>query len=180
VCGEYLRTDRRAKGRKRGYQCLEGHVRRDGDNLDDYIAAVVIERLSRPDAAELMQVTGEDTSDLYVEAQTIRERLDELARLYGEGSITAAQLTEATATLMDREATVEARLSAAADRNALAKFGRRDPASVWQALDIEQRRAVIDVLMTVRVGIAAKGRPRGWSPGQPYFDADSIIIEWKP
>jgi hypothetical protein len=179
VCGEFLQTDSKAREKRRGYACPEGHVRRDGDNLDDYIAAVVIERLSRPDAAGLMQVTGEDTSDLYVEAQTIRERLEELARLYGEGSITAAQLTEATATLKDRESTVEARLSAAADRNALARFGQRDPAEVWEALDIEQRRAVIDVLMTVGVGIAAKGRIRGWSPGQPYFDADSIIIEWK-
>lgn len=177
VCGATLST--KIDKRRRCYECPEGHVVRDGDNLDAYIAAIVIERLSQPDAAELMKVEAEDTSELHVEAQGIRERLDELARLYAEGSVTSAQLAEGTAALREREAAIESRLSAVAERNTLAKFGQRDPAEVWESLDVEQRRAVIDVLMTVKVSPARRGRIPGWKPGEPYFDPESITIEWR-
>ena len=33
--------------------------------------------------------------------------------------------------------------------------------------------------MTITILPAPKGRPKGWRPGQPYFDPDSIRVEWK-
>lgn len=56
---------------------------------------------------------------------------------------------------------------------------RGDPEAVWQALDLDRRRAVLAALMTVTVNKTPRGRPAGWKPGQPYFDAASVDIEPK-
>jgi site-specific DNA recombinase len=52
---------------------------------------------------------------------------------------------------------------------------------VWEGLGLDQRRAVIAALMTIKVMPTRKGRPPGWRPGQSYFDSgpESIQIEWR-
>jgi hypothetical protein len=32
------------------------------------------------------------------------------------------------------------------------------------------------LVASITVNLAPKGRPMGWEPGQPYFDADSIEV----
>ncbi len=50
---------------------------------------------------------------------------------------------------------------------------------MWQALDIDRRRAVVAELLFVTVFPAPKGRLRGWQPGDSYFHAESVHIHWK-
>jgi site-specific DNA recombinase len=51
---------------------------------------------------------------------------------------------------------------------------------VWEGLDLDRRRNVIQRLIaSITVNLASKGRPAGWKPGEPYFDADSIEIAWR-
>lgn len=168
-----------AKGR-RHYACsFRRHVTRYAPPLDDLVAALVVERLRKPDAAELLAPPTEDTSTLHTQAQAIRERLSELARLYADGTVDAAQLTEGTASLRDQLAEVDGRLAAANGDTTLAAFAGQDPAEVWDSLDVDRRRAVVDVLLTVTVLPARRGRPPGWQPGESYFDPSSVLIEWK-
>ena len=59
--------------------------------------------------------------------------------------------------------------------------GRDDAEQVWEQMDLEVRRSIIRALMTVTIMPAGKtngGRPRGWKPGQPYFQRDRVQISW--
>jgi site-specific DNA recombinase len=53
--------------------------------------------------------------------------------------------------------------------------GSDDVAAAWDAASVSRRKAVIDVLMTVTLLPA----PRGRRPGGHYFDPGSINVEWK-
>ena len=179
LCGALMRASTDGRQR-RGYACtVSKHVVRRAEPVDEFVTAVVLERLRSPDAAEALAPQREDTSGLHVEAQGFRERLSELSRMYAEGTIDGGQLAEATGLLRDKLSEVEARIASAASSTVLGEFDGRDPAEVWEGLDIERRRAVIDTLMTVRLHKGRKGRPPGWQPGQSYFDPSTIEVEWK-
>jgi hypothetical protein len=79
-CGSDVASGR-SRHNKRTYQCrVSKHLSRTAEPIDELVEAVVIERLSRPDAAGLL--TDSDTPDLQVywaRAQALRERLDDLA-----------------------------------------------------------------------------------------------------
>ena len=179
LCGARMRSSTDGPGH-RNYTCtLSKHVARRANQVDEFVTEVVLERLRAPDAAEVFAPEAPDTSGLHVEAQGIRERLSELSRMYADGAIDGGQLAEATGRLRDKLEDVNRRIGAASSANVLASFRDADPAEVWETLDLERRRAVIDTLMTVHIHKGRKGRPPGWKPGEPYFDPSSIEVEWK-
>ena len=51
-----------------------------------------------------------------------------------------------------------------------------DPARVWAGLNLDRRRAIIDLLVEVTILPANKGRRAGWRPGEPYFDPVTVKI----
>src|SRR6266511_4338122 len=173
ICGSPVRSFS-ARGRSHGrqlkptYTCRTGkHVVRDAAALDEFVEAVIVERLSRPDAADLLapDQTG-DVAALHARDAALRARLDELGRLYGEGVIDAAQLAKGSA------ASRGSVLAGVADA--------ADPAKVWAGLDLSRKRAIIDVLVDVVILPAAhKGRRAGWRAGETYFDPASVAITWK-
>ena len=73
------------------------HVFSKREPVDDYVGRLVVERLSRPDAAGL--VPGKNAgaeagvTALRDEANAVRVRLARLGALYAEGTITEADLT---------------------------------------------------------------------------------------
>jgi hypothetical protein len=74
---------------------------------------------------------------------------------------------------------VHAELAAPTRNRALAEVpDAPDPAKVWATLDLERRRAVIQVLIeeVVILPVARKGRRAGWRRGDSYFDPDSVRI----
>lgn len=178
LCGSTLRSST-AKGR-RHYTCLPSkHLTRHGPPVEDLVAAVIVERLRQPDATELLAPRTPDTSALHTDAQAVRERLQELARLYAEGTVDAGQLAEGTSRLRERLADLEGQIASAAEGQALAPFAGADPAEVWERLDQHRRRAVIDALVTVTLDPSPRGRPKGWQPGEPYLHPETVRIEWK-
>jgi hypothetical protein len=188
ICGSPVRSFS-AGGRSRGrqlkptYTCRTGkHVVRDAAALDEYIEAVIVERLSRPDAAELLapDQTG-DAAALHARDATLRARLDELGRLYGEDVIDAAQLAQGTAAIRAQRQQITAQLAASSRGSVLAGVAdAADPAKVWAGLDLSRRRAIVDVLVDVVILPAAhKGRRTGWRAGETYFDPASVQITWE-
>jgi site-specific DNA recombinase len=165
-------------GHKPGYRCRSRrHVTRDAVAVDEFVTAVVVGRLSRPDAAGLLRV-GEppDMAALHTEALALRAQLDELGRMYGARQMDARQVAEASAILHADLADVEDRIGRAASRSVLAGVaGVRDPAEVWAGLSLDRRRAVVDALLTVTILPTRRGR----LPGGGYFDPDAIRIDWK-
>lgn len=164
------------------YRCESTHVIRNAAETDAYISAVICARLARPDAIDLLQPdpAGPDLAALRAETVALQERLSGLATAYAEGTITAVQLRDGTARVRDLLHTADRATAAASRGSVLAGVaGVADVEAVWAQLDLDRRRAVIDLLMSVELLPARKGRPKGWRKGQSYFDPDSIRITWK-
>jgi hypothetical protein len=181
VCGEPVRSTVSAWGTRRApaYVCPAGHVRRNAVELDDYVEATVVERLSRPDAAELLAPdhTG-DLAALHAQDAGLRARLDELGRMFGDGMIDALQLASGTASIRtQREAVTEA--LAASSRGSVLQgvADAPDVAEVWEGLDLSRRRAIVDVLLEVTILRTKRGGAR--RKGETTFDPASVGIEWK-
>lgn len=151
-----------------------GHVVRVAGPLDAYIEAVIVERLSRPDAIELLVPAAPevDLSGLRAAANSARARLTEIAEMLGEGDLTRAEAQIARTRATARLEKSEAEIATATRPSPLAGLvDAPDPAAVWAGLDIGRRRAVLDDLMTVTVLPAVRPGPR--------FDPDTVRIEWR-
>jgi site-specific DNA recombinase len=173
-CGAIAKTGRTQHG-KRTYRCglTRGHMSRAAEPIDNYVTALVIERLSRPDALELL--SNRETVDLAVyrrKADAIRERIDDLATGLAEGLLTLKSVRTASDRLQAELATVEAEMTAGIQTDALGPLLTADDlGEAWERLDLDRKRAVIDTLMTITLQHPKRGR-------QP-FDPDSVTIGWR-
>ncbi|WP_341537338.1 recombinase family protein [Klenkia marina] len=174
-CGSPVITGRSSRG-PRTYRCSEtrGHMSRAAEPVDNLVSALVIGRLSQPDAADLM-LTDETLPDLNAlreKAAALRTRLGELTDLFADGAISKAQLTRGSERARQALRVAEERL---ADAGRVSVFGELvaggDVASVWDALDLDRKRAVIDALMVVTL----------FSPGRGArtFKPESVGIDWR-
>jgi len=183
VCGGMLRGDEVGKLAIPTYTCRVGKcVGRKAEELDRFVSALVVERLSRPDAVDLLGVgDGPDLGAMHSEHTAVRERLDGLAGLYADGAIDGQQLRQASQRLQERLRQIEADMTAAAGESVLAGLaGVEDVAAAWEAIsDLDRRTAIVDTLMTITVHRTKKGRPKGWKPGSSYFDPSNIEVVWK-
>ncbi len=133
--------------------------------LDDYVEAAVVERLSRPDAADLLVPRVEvDMAGLAQEANGLRARLVNLGDLVESGDMTPGEYRQRKARLSEQLASHRGRddrrcwyLAAGRDRRATRR--RRDMGRL--ALDLARKKAVIDCLWTITVLPAAR-RGRGF------------------
>lgn len=180
----------RAKGvtSRPAYRCSADvkHGSRDARSLDQYVTDLAIERLSRPDAAELLLPRPRlaPVEDFAAQANALRAKLDSIAADYAADAITRAQMLKMTADTRARLEAVEAKSAARATTSVLASLplGTPDIAEQWDGWHLDKRRAIIDALMTVTVHRARRGRPPGFkaATGQTYFDENTIDIDWKP
>lgn len=176
VCGARLRVS--PKGGHPLYVCdLKGCVGRRQERVDEFVEAVVVERLKRPDAADLLAQrptpAGVDPAAIERLAQ-LRTRLDDAAARYADGRIDGDQLDVITARLRPQidEAERETTPAAIATVPAAAArlVGKRDARAVWERLDVVTKRAVLEALgVTVTVLRTRQG---------PGFDPDSVTIGW--
>jgi site-specific DNA recombinase len=179
VCGELVIAKGRARPNMVVYTCpASAHLSRKATEVDAFVEAVILERLSRPDAAELLTPDQKgDTTQLHLQDAALAARLAELGRLAGEGAIDTTQLVEATAVIRQQREEITAQLAAMSRGSVLAGVADApDPAKVWQGLDLSRRRAIVDVLATVTILPSRKGRRPGWQPGESYFDPRTVDI----
>jgi len=158
------------------YVCSERrHLTISAPALDDYVEAVVVERLSRPDAAELLTARPEvDTAKLAAEANALRARIANLGDLVESGDMGAAEYRTRKARPGEKLAATEAAIASASGTSPLAGIaGRPDAGEVWERIkDLGRKRAIIDALATVAV-VPAPGR----SPRVPV--ADRVALDWR-
>lgn len=157
-----------------GQRGTTGHVVRKAGPLDAYIEAVIVERLSRADAIELLRPAAPEVnlSALRATASAARVRLAEIAEMLGEGELTRAEAQIARSRASARLERAEAEIAGATATSPLAGIvDAPDPAAVWTGLDIGRRRAVLDCLMTVTVLPITR-------PG-PGFDPNTVRIDPK-
>ncbi|MEU8589423.1 recombinase family protein [Streptomyces sp. NPDC048664] len=176
-CTEKVKCGRAGSSQKPSYRCVTGHGgSRQAEKVDKYISDVIVERLSRPDAVDLLEPGPDDidVAALQVQSDQVHQRLKDLAALFGSGAIDMAQFTEGSDA---------ARAQLEGLTKGLARAGRRDPlvglvgapdvAKAWQALELDRRRSVVKTLMDVT--ILPMGR--GHSGDTAFYE--SIRIDWK-
>lgn len=175
VCDALVHAGGNTRKGHRGYRCSGsmGHFARMALPAEDYVSAVVVERLSRPDAALLLSDQEQpDLGALRAEAMALRGRLDGVAVEFADGVLTASQLRTITTRLRARLSEVEGATADAGRVDVLGPLvGAEDVRAAWEALTVERQRAVIDLLMVVR--LMPPGR------GTRTFRPDTVQIEPK-
>ncbi|WP_455359982.1 recombinase family protein [Streptomyces sp. SYSU K21746] len=161
------------------YRCRTSHGGgRRADILDQYIEDIIIERLSRPDAADLLLPgpSDVDVAALQLESEQIRRRMTDMAAMFGAGQMDMAQFTEGSDMARAQLEGVTQQLARAATRDPLVGLvGVPDVQKAWKGMELEQRRAVLRALLTVTLRPARPGR----MPDGGYFDYDAIEYKWK-
>jgi len=154
------------------YRCRIQHLARRLDLVDEVVNAVVVERLSRPDAPGLLvDDQAEDPAALRDEAVALRGRLEEAASLFAAGELTGEQLRLITARVRGDLHAVEARQPSTGRSEVLGELLLAgDVATAWGQVPRSRRRAVIDILMEVSVLPAGKGA---------RFDPERIKFKWR-
>ena len=186
-CGTAAFAGRNSRGTS-VYRCLAlqradggggggGHISRKAEPVEDFVADLVIARLARSDAVDLLRDDtriGPDVEQLRSEARALRARLEEIAAEFADGSIPASMVRTMTTRTTDRLAAVESLLADAGRVSVLAPLvGAADVREVWDGLDLDRRRSVIDLLMTITLhspGMGAHAR---------RFDPDTVEITWR-
>jgi site-specific DNA recombinase len=173
VCGATVHAGGGARPGIRAYRCSgsSGHFSRMAEPVEEYVGAVIVARLSRPDARDLLSDTKRpDVAALRDEANGLRKRLDALAVDFADGSLTASQLRVATERLRERLAAAEQHLSDAGRVDVLGPLiASSDVAAAWRGLTVARQRAIL--AMVARVTIHPPGR------GTRTFRPETVTVE---
>jgi site-specific DNA recombinase len=172
-CGGKMRSARPGGRKSYAYVCRDqAHLLRVGQPLDDFVAGVVLRRLSQPDAHLLLADKRTDIPALQTQRNGLQARLDELAGMFAEGVIDASQLRTGTSGLRVKLAGVDSQLADAARIDPVAGLiAERDQVQAhWESVSPAIRGQIIDALLTVTIMPC----PRGSG-----FDPAYVRIEWK-
>jgi hypothetical protein len=172
VCGGKSGVHKNRSGLR--YACRDGGcvARRVGD-VDDYLRRLVIERLSRPDAVDLLAPDDDLDGNAQARAEVaeLRERLDSFITAAAEGSITPQALAKIESTIGPKIEAATRRLSNAVQTPRLAELiSSSDVEATWDALDVLDRREVLRAITTVRLMPVGQGRR--------YFDPTSVRVRF--
>ncbi len=163
----------------RVYKCRKGkHLTRLATIIDRFVEELVIDRVSRDDARELLVDNDRpDLDALRTDALALRSRLDTLAVEWADGEITSSQRRTASDRMLARLADVEAQMAHADRTPVLADLiDARDPAVVWHGWSVERQREALRVLLP-EITIL-KGRVGGNPVRRTAVDPASLRWSW--
>lgn len=150
------------------------HMGRKIEPVDDYVSAVIMARLSQPDA--LSALATPDNSDRLEELRgkerSARARLDGLSEAFAAGDIDRQQLAAGTKRLRAQLDIVGQELNGLIAASTVSPLlGAEDAAEAWSSLEVTDQRAIIDLLATVTV------HPPG--RGARTFRSETVGIKWR-
>jgi site-specific DNA recombinase len=157
-CGSPMKVNSgsRSKRRAPGYVCPGCRkVRRIASGVDGYVVAHLIARLERPDLADLLRPApsaGMDGAALRKRRTVLEERGKAAARLFALGEISESEYAEAARVRKTELDKIAADLAVPAESDPLAEFrDAPDAGKVWQGLSLARRRAVLRLVLRVRL-----------------------------
>ena len=155
------------------YECQNRDMRRRLTPVDALVESAVIERLSAPDVLRLLS-PSEDVSALAAESQELRLRIEGLAGLYADGTLTGAAVRSEKAKLQSKLDALQARIASAeggAVINALASA--TDVGKYWhESMSLQNKRRIVDALVTVTINPTQRG-------GNNVFRPEDVAIDWR-
>ena len=172
-CGSDVATGHTRHG-KRVYVCRANKcISRKADPVDELVERVMVSRLSQPDAIDLLSSNTGDLAGLRAQAETIRERLDDLAVGLEEGLLTLAAVRKSSDRLKKELGAIEAKINDSTHADVLTPLVvAADVTAAWGACDLQQKRSAIHALMTITLL-----KPE---VGTREFNPASIQIDWRP
>lgn len=181
VCGDTMRHSITAGAAQ--YRCkAKSCTTRRQLLADEVVLGVIAERLRRDDARDLLDgadVDHTELADVRRQVAELEARLDGLATSGLSERMLAKRAAHLEAELDVAQTRLDALNRSQASRGPLGAIaGAADPAAAFLAADLDTQRSVLRTLATVCFLPTSKGRPKGWQPGQPYFDPASIAVEW--
>ncbi|MDM2418347.1 recombinase family protein [Mycobacteroides abscessus] len=155
-CGHGLGSAKtyRAKSTDPVYKCKNPvchGVSRKQDRLDMWVRDLVLGKMATIDWTE--GSTSEDNpADLHAEASAIRSQIDSYGLELAEGNLTVGQVKVATGRLQAKLDDVKARLRKITQADVFEDMlGVEDQLAVWESMDINRRRALIETLCSAIV-----------------------------
>jgi site-specific DNA recombinase len=157
------------------YRCRSAaHLGRRADYVDEFVTAVILERLRRDDVRELMM--ADETPDLdavRLEAESIRAQIKDALQLWRKRLMTTADYESNVEALQAELTELEAKMTDRSRADVLgALLDAADPEPVWAQMSWARRRAVVDLLCAVTIEPAGRGKAR-------TFDPTTVRIEWR-
>ncbi|MFJ9243768.1 recombinase family protein [Streptomyces sp. NPDC101776] len=150
------------------YRCdVCGRGNQLAEEVDEYVAAVACERLSRPDLTELIAPPrpGIDVAALRDEIAALQQQKTEASLAYARRSIDLSMLETVKAECDRQISTIRTQLAEAVSDSPLAAFldaGTVEAAvKLWKAKSIGQRREIARLLMDI---VILKGDPHRLDP----------------
>ncbi|MFF1321477.1 recombinase family protein [Streptomyces chartreusis] len=178
-CPHYVYVTQSGGRQYPSYRCQTGHGGgRRAEVVDQYVEDVIVERLSRDDAHDLLLPTAGDVdvSGLQAEAERIGRRMKDLGGLYGAGQLELGPFTEGMDAARGQLEGVMQQLARAATQDPLVDLvGAPDVRKAWKALELERKRNVLRALVEVTLKTPRQGR----MPDGGYFDYEAVQFDWK-
>lgn len=169
-------TTHRTQHGKRNYACNRAkHLTRSAVPIDELTEAVIFERLSRPDAEQLLQTqeSNVDVTALRDESNAQRTRITDAAQLFADGKIQATQLETITASCEQRISELEKLIAKSVTASPLVDLlDAPDIERAWHSLDIMLQREIVRTLFD-RIVIEPVKR------GARIFRPESVTYVWK-
>ncbi|WP_152476721.1 recombinase family protein [Nocardiopsis salina] len=150
VCDDGARVS--VRNNSRGTPCYRCHARNHSQHpvtmVDEHVQEIVVARLSRADAADLIPGAREvDVGALREELRILDERKVDAAQRFAAGSIDGTQLETITATLEQRMGAIRAELADSAAQSPLAEFAyTTDARRLWRSLPLGRKREILKLL----------------------------------
>jgi DNA invertase Pin-like site-specific DNA recombinase len=165
----------RTNNRKsRAYVCRDhAHVLRAGEPVDDYVTATVLERMTQPDAADLLANQGVDIGALATQREALQRKLDRHTDDYDNDVIDHAQFTKLSTSTRNKLAVIDRQLADATRTSPAAALvaAGANAWELWQSMSPTQRAQAVDEICIVTI--------LPCPPGQRRFNSAFVDIAWR-
>lgn len=162
------------------YRCVNGHIMRRGEIIDEFVSEACIARLSKPDTIDLL-APKPDVVDIRVlnsQRITLGKRRKTVLKQISSGRATEDEAEEALDELADELRAVDAEIARAVASDPLAELVGIDDARAWwfdEDRTLARRRAVVEALMTVVIHPVGAGKRITTLEAA----AETVEIDWK-
>jgi site-specific DNA recombinase len=182
LCDGLFTSHVSARG-KRQYACnTEGcrRVSRDAVKLDELIIAAVVARLTREDAALLLQPDEPvaDTDTLREQRRALEDRLVQLGKDFANAppAFTQAAVADIQGKLDDINNQLEdpGKVNVYED-----VIGADDVAKAFAGLDLGRRRTIVDALMVITVNPVGRSTGGVWDPDAIVNGKRAVDVVWR-